>query len=214
MKKIYPDLWQTAQEKLFGTLNVRSYILEHEKGNVMFYYAPNVDDIQEIKSIGGITHHFLSHCHEVNQSLVNVKEVFQSKLCCHQNVEPYLQGIVVPDLLFGAGENEMFFDDIEILYTPGHTSSNLCFYYKSPHGKSYLFTGDTLYLDDELWGTLIIPGEGGNKDDLIISLRQLRDLEVDAVICSVAIGENEIVEVTTNEWRNIINDQISNLIRS
>ena len=214
MKKIYADLWQTAQEKQYGTLNVRSYILERKEGNVMFYYTPNEEEIQEIIAIGGITHQFLSHCHEVNPFLADTKETFQSKLCCHQHVEPYLQGIVAADVLFKADEREMFSDNIEVIYTPGHTNNNLCFYYKSPHGKSYLFTGDTIYLDDGLWSTLIIPSEGGSKNDLIKSLLRLRELDVDAVICSVAIGENDIVEVTNHEWRNIINDQIASLTRS
>ena len=37
MRRLYPDLWQTAQQKQFSTLNVHGYLLERPEGNALFY---------------------------------------------------------------------------------------------------------------------------------------------------------------------------------
>ncbi len=203
MKRLYPDLWQTAEEKQFSVLTVHAYLLERPGGNVLFYNPRSSGDFEEIGDLGGIAHHCLSHCHEVGESLAEVAGRFDSKLCCHALAAPYLPNAVSADVLFDSPPRE-YLGDIEVIHTPGHTNNSVCYRYRSPHGKTYLFTGDAIYLDGGEWKTIVVGDDGGDEAELARSLASMRELEVDVVICSVSIGEMRIVEVTPNEWRGII----------
>ena len=204
MKRLYPDLWRTAEEKQFGVLTVHAYLLERPGGNVLFYNPRSSGDFEEISKRGGIAHHCLSHCHEVDESLAEVACRFDSKLCCHALVAPYLPKAVSADVLFDSPPREFLGGDIEVIHTPGHTNNSVCYRYRSPHGKTYLFTGDAIYLDDGEWKTIVVADDGGDEAELASSLLSLRDLQVDVVICSVSIGEMRIVEVTPDKWRRVI----------
>ena len=205
MRSLYPDLWRTAEEKQFGVLTVHAYLLERPGGNVLFYNPRSTVDFEEISEMGGIAHHCLSHCHEVDESLAEVAGRFDSKLCCHELVKPYLPKAVSADVLFDSPPREFLGGDIEVIHTPGHTNNSVCYRYRSPHGKTYLFTGDAIYLDNGEWNTIVVADDGGDEAELASSLLSLKDLQVDVVICSVSIGEMRIVEVTPDAWRNIIN---------
>ena len=157
-----------------------------------------------MSGLGGIAHHCLSHCHEVDESLAEVAGRFDSKLCCHALVKPYLPQAVSADVLFGSPPREFLGGDIEVIHTPGHTDNSVCYRYRSPHGKTYLFTGDAIYLDDGEWKTIVVADDGGDEAELAGSLASMRELEVDVVICSVSIGEMRIVEVTPDAWRRVI----------
>ena len=108
-------------------------------------------------------------------------------------------------MLFDSPPREFLGGDIEVIHTPGHTNNSVCYRYRSPHGKTYLFTGDTIYLDNGEWKTIVVADDGGDEAELASSLLSLKDLQVDVVICSVSIGEMRIVEVTPDAWWNIIN---------
>lgn len=204
MKRLYPDLWRTAEEKQFGVLTVHAYLLERPGGNVLFYNPRSSGDFEEIGAQGGIAHHCLSHCHEVDESLAEVAGRFDSKLCCHALVEPYLPEAVSAGVLFDSPPREFLGGDIEVIHTPGHTNNSVCYRYRSPHGKTYLFTGDAIYLDNGEWKTIVVADDGGDEAELARSLASLKDLQVDVVICSVSVGEMRIVEVTPDAWRSII----------
>ena len=206
-----PRLWQTAGQKQFSTLNVHAYLLERPQGKALFYNPRSTGDFRQIAERGGITHHYLSHCHEVDESLADVAERFDSKLCCHALIRPCLAETISADMYFGSPPSEFHAGDLEVIHTPGHTNNNLCYRYRSPHGKTYLFTGDTIYLDGGEWNTLVIPGEGGSEADLASSLSFLRNLEVDVLICSVSVGEMKIIETTPDEWRSVIDDLLGAL---
>jgi hypothetical protein len=49
-----------------------------------------------------------------------------------------------------------------------------------------------------------MPHEGGRYSKLKASLLKLRELKVDVILCSVALGKNTQVEVTPEEWTTII----------
>ena len=48
VKRLYPDLWRTAEEKQFGVLTVHAYLLERPGGNVLFYNPRSTVDFEEI----------------------------------------------------------------------------------------------------------------------------------------------------------------------
>lgn len=208
MKQIYPDLWQGEKGVHAGVLTIRSYCLTRDNGNVLFYYTNLERDADQIEKLGGIHYQYLSHNHEINVGLIDFKKRFNHKLIAHHLVSDYMFGIMKLDEEFNLSKPEYHSDSILVIPTPGHTSNNLCYHYKSPYGKSYLFTGDTIYLDHGEWSTLIMPRDGGNREDLIKSLTTLQALNVDVVICSVALGENGVVEVAKNQWIELVDKLI------
>ena len=211
MRRLYPDLWQTAQQKQFSTLTVHAYLLDRPVGNALFYNPRSSGDFAAVADLGGITHHYLSHCHEVGDGLPGVAERFDSKLCCHAGVERYLANTMPADVYFDSPDREPHAGGVEVIHTPGHTDNSVCYRYRSPHGRTYLFPGDTLYLDHGEWATLVVSQDGGNRRDLARSLALLRTLDVDVIICSVSIGDMKIVEVTRPEWWRIIDDLMRRL---
>ena len=206
MRRLYLDLWQTAQQTQFSMLTVHAYLLDRPVGNALFYNPRSSGDFAAVADLGGITHHYLSHCHEVGDGLPGVAERFDSKLCCHAGVEPYLANTMPADVYFDSPDRELHAGGVEVIHTPGHTDNSVCYRYRSPHGRTYLFPGDTLYLDHGEWATLVVSQDGGNRRDLARSLALLRTLDVDVIICSVSIGDMKIVEVTRPEWWRIIDD--------
>lgn len=211
MRRLYPDLWQTAEQKQFSTLSVHAYLLTRPGGNALFYNPRSSSDFRAAADLGGVTHHYLSHCHEVGDGLAGVAERFDSKLCCHARVEPYLADTMPADEYFNSPDREVHAGNVEVLHTPGHTDNSVCYRYRSPHGKTYLFPGDTLYLDRGQWATLVVARDGGHHRDLARSLALLRTLDVNVIICSVSIGDMKIVEVSRHEWWRIIDDLMRSL---
>jgi hydroxyacylglutathione hydrolase len=75
---------------------------------------------------------------------------------------------------------------MEVLPTPGHTPGSVCFLASSADGKTYLFTGDTLFLNKGAWDTRV--NAGGSKSDIKNSLMLLRDLKPSVVLSSASVG--------------------------
>ena len=208
MKRIYPDLWQSKSGSHFG-LNLRTYLLETKEGNVVIYYTHDLDEMEHIQSLGKVQNQYISHHHEINTSLVKNLITFGTRLICHKEAVPYLYGEILPEITINS--DQVIDDVIEVYDTPGHTNSNLCIRYQSPHGKSYLFTGDTIYLDRGKWNILVLPREGGSYSDLKKSLLKLRNLQVDVVITSLGVKGNDVVEVTEEGWHTIIDEILAKL---
>ena len=87
-----------------------------------------------------------------------------AELGCSAIEAPFVGVHGKPDLLFGPSDNRI--EDVAIIHTPGHTDGSICFFYRSPHGKSYLFSGDTIFQWDGEWSTLVLPQSGGSAADL------------------------------------------------
>ncbi|WP_338395223.1 MBL fold metallo-hydrolase [Fulvitalea axinellae] len=208
MKELYQDLWQTKRGSHFG-LDLKAYFLKTEEGNALIYYTTEKEELSRIQEMGGVKYQCLSHHHEVNEFLNISKRILGAELCCHRNCAPYLEGIAQADTLFD--KDTSLPGGLRILETPGHTNSNVCYFYESPYGKNYLFSGDTIYLDKGEWNYLIMNQEGGNPADLKESLLKIKDLDVDVIMCSVAVGHNDAVEVSRGEWRQIIDRLVNKL---
>lgn len=211
MKPIYPDLWQGVLNRFAGPLTIRAYYLKTDVGCVLFYCTNNLVDLNFIKESGGLNYQYLSHIHEVNPGLKWFKEELKHKTVAHNVMSDSLKEVGGLDIPIYEGENQLHSNAVLVIPTPGHTKSSLCYYYTSPFGKSYLFVGDTMYLDQGKWRTLIVYSDGGNKSDLKKSLLKLRTFDVDVIICSVALGDNNVVEVNQNSWHKIIDTLVDEL---
>ena len=95
---------------------------------------------------------------------------------------------------------------------PAIPVGSVSFVYQSPHGKTYLFTGDAFFQWNGRWATLILKKAGGAKPALINSLHKLRVLKPDVVMSSGFVGEaGGPHEVTVGEWRQAIDTEITRL---
>ena len=207
MKKIFDDLWQTSLEHPFPGLNTHAYFLKLEEANVLFYNTSNIDDIDEIRKMGGIHTHYISHRHESGKSLSKIKEAFQSKLCASEIEAPFL----ATEVEIVVSSRQMHNSVIEIIPTPGHTAGGLCFLFSPLRGRKYLFTGDTFYRSNDHWKTLVFSSDGGSTGDLVKSLKTLRSIDPDVVISSAFVGESAFMEMKTNQWHDEIDSNIEQL---
>jgi hydroxyacylglutathione hydrolase len=201
MKQIFPDLWQSQDEHPFWGVKSNAYLLTREDGNILFYGTGITDEIAPIQQLGGMSWHYLSHRHEAGPALTTFKEQFQSKLCSDHREAPAISAYCPVDLTFDMAETRQ--NGLQIISSPGHTSGSTCFLYQSPHGKKYLFTGDTLSPKGRSWGALVFPSDGGNKSVLKNTLEMLGEWEPDIVIASAHQGKSAITEVTGTQWRAI-----------
>ena len=209
MKQIYPDLWQTRAEHPFPSVTSHAYLLVRDNDNILFYSSGVREEYQHIQALGGIAYQYLSHRDEVGAALAEIKELFGSKLCCHRLEEPAARRVTPVDCLFDKRESRL--GNIEVVPTPGHTDGSVCFLVRSAHGKTYLFTGDTLYMNNGAWETRINGYAGGLKSDLKNSLMLLRDLGPAVVISSASIGAVPFKEVSAKEWRSDIDNVLRTL---
>jgi hypothetical protein len=210
MEQLFPDLWQTKRDRPFFGVTTHAYVLTREDGNIMLYGTGTFDDFPVIQKLGGIFRQYLSHRDEAGPPLVKIKESFGSQLCCHSLEAEVIQPICPVDITFDTRESHLG-GDLEVIPTPGHTNGSTCYFYKSPHGKSYLFTGDSIFPKLTSWGTLINSGSGGRASDLRKSLAILRDLAPNVVISSASVGRSSVQQVSPAEWQKIIDKAINSL---
>jgi hydroxyacylglutathione hydrolase len=199
MKQIYPDLWVTEPEHLapeLPDLTLYAYLLVRETGNVLFCRSEHHADHQHIKELGGITHQYLTHWHEAAPGLARVKKMFGSKLACHRLAEAAVSKFSSVDVTFE--RRGVHLGDIEVIPSPGHTPGSTCFRFKSPHGRTYLFAGDTLFPSRGTWQAVAF--EDGNKSDLKQSLAMLRSVDADVVLCGASVADAPIKAISRAEW--------------
>ena len=211
MKQLTEDLWQSTKYSQ-GILNSHAYLLQRPGGNVLFYNTGNDDDLDQIAALGGIRYQLLTHRDEAGPSLQRIKERFGSQLACSALEVPTIGKSAAVDIQFQPADSRL--EDIEIIHTPGHTDGSLCFFYRSPYGKSYLFTGDTLFQWEGKWSTIVIPDAGGSEVGLFQSLQTLRTLRPDMVMSSGFVGELSEIDVSADQWLKIIDKQLGYLTHS
>jgi glyoxylase-like metal-dependent hydrolase (beta-lactamase superfamily II) len=207
VKQLYPDLWQTPPEHPFDGMSTHAYLLTRSTGNVLFYNSGCQDEYDQIRQLGGIAFQFLSHRDEAGKNLKQLKDLFHNKLCCHKLEESAIAKASPVDLIFET--RGVYAGDIEVIPTPGHTDGSTCFMYKSPHGKTYLFTGDTIFPDRDSWGTYV---SSSQKPVLARSLELLKSLNPDVVISSGSVGQFSLHQMSPGQWSDVLNDVIRTLV--
>lgn len=208
MKQLQPDLWQSTLHRS-GILNTHAYLLERPAGNILFYNTGNEDDLRHISERGGIAYQLLTHRDEAGPSQARIRNRFGCQLGCSAIEAPFVSVHGKPDLLFGPSDDRI--EDVGIIHTPGHTDGSVCFFYRSPYGGSYLFSGDTIFQWDGEWSTLVLPSAGGKAADLAESLGKLKAISPDLVMSSGFVGEVAYREVTPEEWTGVLDDRIEAL---
>ena len=208
MRQLERDLWQSTLHQS-GILSTHAYFLERREGNVLLYNIGDDRDLETIDELGGVRYQLLSHRDESGPSLERTRSRFGSKLYCSAREAPFVGQDAPVDVIFDEGDSSL--EDIDVIYTPGHTDGSICFFYRSPTGKSYLFTGDTVFQWNGRWATLVLRNAGGSNEALAESLLRLRDFEPDVVLWSGFVGEVSFAEVTREEWKKAVDGVVGRL---
>ena len=209
MRQIYPDLWQTTPERpLPGFPNsiCHAYLLVRKSGNVLFYSTgreaigkvADRADHDRMEELGGVGHMLLCHWHEASRSVHTIKERFAASIFSHARDAPPIEkeSGVAPDLTFW--DRQKLLGDIEAIPTPGHTVGSACYQYRSPHGKNYLFTGDTIWPARGSW-TSVTFEDDAEQSSHRASLDLLATLEPDVVLSAIAPGDT-FQEIVPSKW--------------
>jgi hydroxyacylglutathione hydrolase len=206
MEKIREDLWLTTLSENGGVKSC-GFLLLRPEGNILFYKAPAAADFRQVRDLGGIDIHVLSHRHEADPSPEFVKQEFGARLVCDSTESVAIaESIAVDDIFDEAGGT---IGDVEVLHTPGHTSGGLSCLFRSPHGDTYLFSGDTAIPVNGKWVSQIVPDHGGNAEVLQKSLARLAALEPTLVLSSASVGEDTAVEVAVGDWSRVVEELAS-----
>ena len=213
MKQLEPDLWQTSRRVIDDTVGTHAYLLIRPTGNLLLYGIGEGqdDDLDAMAALGGVSVQVLSHRDESSPALNDVRERFGSRLACSELEISAISADAVPDLIVGPDCDDPALDGLEILETPGHTDGSISFRYQSPHGKSYLFTGDAILPSQGKWVTFVVEQYGGTFESMEQSLLKMRDLDPDVVVPSAFVGEVAEVEMADGEWASIIDHRVERL---
>jgi glyoxylase-like metal-dependent hydrolase (beta-lactamase superfamily II) len=85
-------------------------------------------------------------------------------------------------------------DDFEVIPTPGHTSGATAYLWDSGRHR-FLFTGDTIYLDQGEWVAAVLGSS--DRESYIESLELIRELDFDVLVPWVATGGQDFFAVTS-----------------
>lgn len=221
LTQIAPDLWATPHHPVADYANTRAYLLTRPQGNVLIYglgfQRDEADEavLDEIATLGGVQLQLLSHGDEASHSLEAVRERFGSRLACSavevSQIDNYAEGLGV-DLVWDPDCADEAFDGLEIMATPGHTLGSISIRYESPHGQTYLFTGDTIVpKEDGGWVVNVAEQQGGSVADLERSLLALREQSFDLLASSAYVGETSTASPSQEEWRAIVDHRLERL---
>lgn len=213
MKQLEPDLWQTEPRAVADGVSTRAYLLTKPSGNLLIYNLgeDQEDDLQAIEQLGGVSVQVLSHRDEASPALHKVRDRFASRLAYHDADAQAIRDQADADLSIAPGCDDSALADVEVLHTPGHTPGSVTLRYESPHGKSYLFTGDTIVPVSGGWATAVYAELESDASALVESLESLRNQSADLLVSSAFVGETGAVELTHESWCAAIDGRIASL---
>lgn len=213
MKQIQPDLWETETQSPFPGLNTHAYLLTRNDGNVLFYNTGHSHEIARMRELGGVARQYLSHKDELGETLNEIADRYDSMLLGHRAEVEAFAKVRTPDQFITRRETHL--GNIEVIPTPGHSPGSTCFQVQSPTGKTYLFTGDTFFLDqNNRWTAGFINGvhEDSVRPVLADSLRILRTLNPDVVFGSACVGDYGFETIAAGTWIAKVDDAINRLL--
>lgn len=209
MKQIRPDIWETEVENPAQGLYTHAYLLLRNDGNVLFYNTGRTDEIDRMATLGGVAFQYLSHRDELGDSLNTVAKRYGAELGGHIRELEEFSKFRRPTILFE--RREMHLGSIEVIPTPGHSPGSTCFYVSPPHGKRYLFTGDTLWFS----GIQVLEAaflSNSDFDAYVESLQTLRTLKPDFVISSATGGHGGYGKIAPGEWPGHVDRALERLM--
>ena len=189
MKKIANNLYQSQFDVPFGKTEgepfcqTAAYLLLNPAGNTLFYSSKYIEDhFDFIAEKGGMSFQMLNHRDEASPYSDKVLEKFNAPLICHHLEKEAVAKQSQVGKTISGGE---IFGDIKAIHTPGHCPGSTCFLVNQEDGNHILFSGDTFYPCNGQWRVTIWKK---NQEEMIRSLKKLRELEVSLVVPSLYVG--------------------------
>jgi hypothetical protein len=161
-------------------LVVRSFRLRRKAGDVLVYGAPH------LPPGGDFARWYLNHAHE---AMFPPDEAPAAPLFVH-----------AADAVDGARatftRRHTLDDDFEVIPTPGHTPGATAYLWDDGEHR-FLFTGDTIYLDDGEWIAAVL--ESSDRTAYLESLELVKTLDFDVLVPWAATKGQPYVAHTTRE---------------
>lgn len=208
MNVIAENFYQSKIEHPFGNaVCTAAYFAPKSEGNILFYSSGLIEDhFSFIENKGGIAFQYLNHRDEAGPVCDKVEEKFKAPVVCHELERDAVTKQCRVGAVF-AGRSSPF-RGFEIIPTPGHCPGSTCFLWKT-NGKNILLTGDTLYPNNSRWQVAIPEGQ---QEQMILSLNELLELQVDAIVPGLFIGQTAYQFFDTKaEYSKIILECIKRL---
>jgi hypothetical protein len=171
-------------------LHIRAFLLRRDRGNLLVYSVTGLkSDAAAIEDLGGISRRYLNHRHEA----MFLSDWVTAPLFVHESER---DSVAKQTHVRGAfSKRHMLDDDFEVIPIPGHTRGATAFLWDSGR-RRFLFTGDTVYLDDGEWVAAVL--ESSDRDAYIKSLELVRELDFDVLVPWAATGGQRYYAETSN----------------
>jgi len=170
-------------------LDIRAFLLTRTRGNLLIYSVATLEaDAPAIEDLGGIARHYLNHRHEAAFS----SDWVSAPLFVHEAERASVSKSAHVRATFT--RRHMLDEDFEVIPTPGHTAGATAYLWDSGEHR-FLFTGDTILLDDGEWVAAVLDSSDGEA--YAASLELMRELEFDVLVPWAATGGEPYLSVTS-----------------
>jgi Metallo-beta-lactamase superfamily len=164
------------------SLHARAFLLEREQGDVLVYST------ETVKDPGTVTRWYLNHGHEA----MFLPESMDAPLFVHEADREAVESRT--HLRAAFSRRFTLDDDFEAIPTPGHTPGATAYLWDNGQHR-FLFTGDTIYLQDREWVAAVLGSS--DRAAYVDSLALLRELEFDVLVPWIATAGREYHAVTS-----------------
>jgi glyoxylase-like metal-dependent hydrolase (beta-lactamase superfamily II) len=149
------------------SLEIRAFVLERERGNVLVYSTAALGDP------GDISRWYLNHGHEA----MFVSDSVTAPLFVHERDRRSVEPRAHVRATFS--RRHTLDDDFEAIPTPGHTPGATAYLWDNGEHR-FLFTGDTVYLHDGEWVAAVL--DSSDRAAYLDSLELIRELDFDVLV--------------------------------
>jgi glyoxylase-like metal-dependent hydrolase (beta-lactamase superfamily II) len=184
-------LYASAPQMLpFGpSLHIRAFLLRRDQGNLLIYSTDDLEsDAPAIEDLGGVSRHYLNHRHEAGFASKRV----EAPLVVHENEGASVEEKTHVSASFS--ERHQVDGDFEVIPTPGHTSGATAYLWDDGEHR-FLFTGDTIYLQDGEWVAAVLGSS--EREPYLSSLELIRELDFDVLVPWAASAGEPYYAVTS-----------------
>jgi hypothetical protein len=191
METAIPGLNASAPEPLpfAPSLQIRAFLLQRDPGNLLIYSVSDLgSEAASIQDRGGISRQYLNHRHEGAFTSGRVA----APLFVHEDERESVAEMT--DVAGTFSKRHMVDADFEVIPTPGHTSGATAYLWDSGAHR-FLFTGDTIYLNDGEWIAAVLGSS--ERVPYLESLELIRDLDFDVLVPWAASGGQPYHAVTS-----------------
>jgi glyoxylase-like metal-dependent hydrolase (beta-lactamase superfamily II) len=181
------------------SLEIRAFVLERERGNVLVYSTSELGDP------GDISRWYLNHGHEA----MFVPDSITAPLFVHERERPAVEPRAHVRATFS--RRHTLDNDFEVIPTPGHTPGATAYLWDSAEHR-FLFTGDTIYLRRGEWVGAVLGSS--DRAAYLDSLELIRELDFDVLVpWAASAGEPYYAVTSRAEARRRI-DTITRRVRA